>query len=325
MPHATRFSLPPVPAVFLAIISVQGGAALAKGLFPVVGAAGTASLRIGLSALLLLVAVRPRLGQLRAPQWRAVVPYGLALGAMNFLFYCALARIPLGLGVTLEFVGPLLVALAGSRRWLDVLWALLAGVGIALIAPWGGHGIDVVGMLFALAAGGCWAVYIVLGARVAEVLPGNTAVAIGMLFATLAVLPFGLGSGQLAALTPRLLALGAALALLSSALPFTLEMQALKSLPTRTFSILMSMEPVAAALCGWLFLHEQLTLSQWLAVALVMVASAGATLTAPKRWPPPAVSSPLAGRHQPLGQLLDIGAARQAGQPLGRNAELAIR
>jgi inner membrane transporter RhtA len=281
-PAPSRFSLPPVPAVFLAIISVQGGAAIAKGLFPVVGAAGTASLRIGLSALMLLVAVRPRLGQLRAAQWRAVVPYGLALGAMNFLFYCALARVPLGLGVTLEFVGPLLVALAGSRRWLDVLWAVLAGAGIALIAPWGGHGIDVVGMLFALAAGGCWAVYIVLGGRVAEVLPGNTAVAVGMLFATLAVLPFGVASGQLEGLTPQLLALGAALALLSSALPFTLEMQALKRLPTRTFSILMSLEPAAAALCGWIFLHERLTFGQWLAVVLVMAASAGATLTARK-------------------------------------------
>ncbi|GAA4506292.1 DMT family transporter [Hymenobacter ginsengisoli] len=280
MPESSRFQLPPVPAVLLAIISVQGGAAIAKGLFPVVGAAGTASLRIGLSALMLLVAVRPRLGQLRAAQWRAVVPYGLALGAMNFLFYCALARVPLGLGVTLEFVGPLVVALAGSRRWLDVLWAVLAGAGIALIAPWGGHGIDVVGMLFALAAGGCWAVYIVLGSRVAEVLPGNEAVAVGVLFATLAVLPFGLAAGQLVHLTPRLLGLGAALALLSSALPFTLEMQALKRLPTRTFSILMSLEPAAAALCGWLFLREQLTPSQWLAVMLVMAASAGATLTA---------------------------------------------
>jgi inner membrane transporter RhtA len=282
MPQPSRFTLPPVPAVLLAIISVQGGAAIAKGLFPVVGAAGTASLRIGLSALLLLVAVRPRIGQLRAAQWRAVVPYGVALGAMNFLFYCALARVPLGLGVTLEFVGPLLVALAGSRRWLDVLWAVLAGVGIALIAPWGGHGIDVLGMLFALAAGGCWAVYIVLGGRVAEVLPGNTAVAVGMLFATLAVLPFGLADGHLLTLTPRLLALGGALALLSSALPFTLEMQALKSLPTRTFSILMSLEPAAAALCGWFFLGEHLTLGQWLAVALVMAASAGATLTVRK-------------------------------------------
>lgn len=280
MPQSSRFTLPPVPAVFLAIISVQGGAAIAKGLFPVVGAAGTASLRIGLSALMLLVAVRPRLGQLRAAQWRAVVPYGVALGAMNFLFYCALARVPLGLGVTLEFVGPLVVALAGSRRWLDVLWAVLAGLGIALIAPWGGHGINVLGMLFALAAGGCWAIYIVLGGRVAEVLSGNTAVAVGMLFATLAVLPFGLADGHLAHLTPRLLGLGCALALLSSALPFTLEMQALKRLPTRVFSILMSIEPAAAALCGWVFLREQLTPGQWLAVVLVMAASAGATLTA---------------------------------------------
>jgi len=272
--------MPPVPAVLLAIVSVQAGAAIAKGLFPVVGAAGTASLRIGLAALLLLLAVRPKLGQLRAAQWRAVVPYGVALGAMNCLFYCALARIPLGLGVTLEFVGPLLVALSGSRRVLDVAWAVLAGVGIALITPWDGQGIDLIGMLFALAAGGCWAVYIVLGGRVAQVLPGNTAVAVGMLFATVAVLPFGIAGGQLSQLTPGLLATGAALALLSSALPFTLEMQALKRLPTRTFSILMSIEPAAAALCGWLFLHERLTPGQWVAVGLVVIASAGSTLTA---------------------------------------------
>lgn len=277
-----RFSLPPVPAVFLAIISVQGGAAIAKGLFPVVGAAGTASMRIGISALMLLIAVRPRLGQLTAAQWRAVIPYGVALGMMNFLFYCALARIPLGLGVTLEFLGPLAVALAGSRRWLDALWAVLAGLGIALIAPWGDQGIDTVGMLFALAAGACWAIYIVLGGRVAEVLPGNTAVAVGMFFASLAVLPFGFADGKLLHLTPHLLGLGCALALLSSALPFTLEMQALRSLPTRIFSILMSVEPAAAALCGLVFLHERLTPAQWLAVALVVVASAGATLSAKK-------------------------------------------
>lgn len=280
MSDSRRFLLPPVPAVLLAVLSVQGGAAIAKSLFPLLGAASTASLRIGLSALLLLLAVRPRLGQLRAAQWRAVIPYGVALGTMNFLFYCALARIPLGLGVTLEFVGPLVVALAGSRRALDVGWALLAGVGIAIIAPWSGQGIDGVGMLLALLAGGCWAVYIVLGGRVSQVLPGNTAVAVGMLFATLAVLPFGLASGQLFTLTPRLLGLGTALALLSSALPFTLEMQALKSLPTRTFSILMSLEPAAAAICGLLFLHERLTASQWVAVGLVVIASAGATLTA---------------------------------------------
>ncbi|RZK23316.1 MAG: EamA family transporter, partial [Hymenobacter sp.] len=141
-------------------------------------------------------------------------------------------------------------------------------------------GIDWVGMLFALAAGGGWAVYIVLGGRVAQVLPGNTAVAVGMLVATLVVVPFGVADGQLLALTPSLLAAGAALALFSSALPFTLAMQALKRLPTRTFSILMSIEPAVAALCGLLFLHERLTLAQWLAVGLVVIASAGSTLTA---------------------------------------------
>jgi inner membrane transporter RhtA len=274
-------TIPPVPAVILAIVSVQGGAAIAKGLFPVLGAAGTASMRIGLSALLLLVVVQPRLGQLRADQWRAVVPYGLALGAMNFLFYCALARVPLGLAVTLEFVGPLVLALSGSRRWFDVVWALLAGVGIALIAPWSGYGVDVLGMLFALAAGGCWAGYIVLGQRTAAVLPGTLAVAVGMLVGAILVVPFGLASGQLAALTPHLALLGGLLALFSSVLPFTLEMQALKSLPTRTFSILMSLEPAAAAVSGWLLLHERLTVGQWLAVVLIVIASAGATLTAP--------------------------------------------
>ena len=280
MPYSTRFSLPAVPAVLLSIISVQAGAAIAKGLFPVLGAAGTTSVRIGLSALVLLAVVRPRLGQLRAAQWRAVAPYGLALGAMNFLFYCALARIPLGLAVTLEFVGPLGLALAGSRRWADAVWVLLAGAGIALIAPWGGAGLDLLGMAFALAAGAAWTAYIVLGRRTAAVLPGPVAVAVGMFFAALPVLPFGVASGSLLALTPHLLLLGIVLALFSSVLPFTLEMQALKVLPTRTFSVLMSLEPVAAALSGWLLLGERLTPGQWLAVGAIVVASAGATLTA---------------------------------------------
>jgi len=280
MPYSRASVLAPVPSVLLAILSVQGGAAIAKGLFPVLGAAGTVGLRIGISAVLLLLAVRPRLGQLRAAQWRAVVPYGLALGTMNFLFYCALARIPLGLAVTLEFVGPLAVALAGSRRWADVGWVLLAGVGIALLAPWGGSNLDMLGMAFALLAGGAWAMYIVLGGRVAAVLPGPQGVAVGMLFASLAVLPFSVAAGGWVLLTPRLLAAGTALAVLSSTLPFTLELNALRHLPSRTFSILMSLEPAAAAVCGLVFLHERLTLAQWLAVALVMAASAGATLTA---------------------------------------------
>jgi inner membrane transporter RhtA len=285
MSAPSRFTLPPVPAVLLSIVSVQAGAAIAKGLFPVLGPAVTASLRIGLAALLLLLVVRPRLGRLRADQWRAVVPYGLALGLMNFLFYLSLARIPLGLAVTLEFVGPLGLALAGSRRWLDALWAVLAGLGIALVTPWHGTGPDPLGIAFSLLAGGAWVIYIVLGRRTAAVLPGPVAVTVGMVFAALLVLPFGLGSGELAALTPKLLGLGALLALFSSAVPFSLEMQALKKLTTATFSILMSLEPVAAALSGWWLLHEQLSPGQWVAVVLIAVASAGATLSALKPAP----------------------------------------
>ncbi|UYZ60547.1 EamA family transporter [Hymenobacter latericus] len=282
MPRTNRVSLPPVVAVLLAIVSVQGGAAIAKGLFPVLGAAGTTSMRIGVSALLLLLLVRPGLRQLSKAQWQAVAPYGLALGLMNFLFYCALERVPLGLAVTLEFVGPLTLALAGSRRWFDVVWVALAGSGIALITPWSSHGIDVLGLAFALGAGACWAVYIVLGRRTAALLPGPVAVSVGMLFALLQVLPFGIAGGQLQLLTVPLLVLASLLAVFSSVLPFSLEMQALKAMPTRTFSILMSLEPVAAALSGWLFLREQLTLVQWLAVAFIVVASMGATLTTPR-------------------------------------------
>jgi len=274
-----RFTLPPLPAVLLSIVSVQGGAAIAKGLFPVLGAAGTASLRIGFSAVLLLLVVQPQLRKLQPIQWRAVLPYGLALGAMNFLFYCALARIPLGLAVTLEFVGPLGLALVGSRRAMDMVWVALAAAGIAFITPWSGHGLDLLGAGFALSAGACWALYIVLGRRTAAVLPGQLAVTVGMLVAALVVLPFGASSGTFSVLTPHLLLLGGLLAVFSSVLPFSLEMQALKTMPTRTFSVLMSLEPVAAALSGWLLLHEQLTDSQWLAVAFIVIASFGATLT----------------------------------------------
>ncbi len=273
-------AIPPIPAVLLGVVSVQGGAAIAKGMFPVLGAPGTAGIRVILSALMLLAAFRPRVARFTAAQWRAVIPYGVILGMMNLVFYLAISRIPLGLGVTLEFVGPLGVAVAGSRRALDVVWVVLAAAGIALIAPWSGGGVDPLGVAMALGAGACWAAYIVLGGRVSRVIPGGAAVAVGMGIATLAVLPFTLASGDLARLTPRLLAAGMGVALLSSAVPYTLEMAALKALPARTFGILMSLEPAVAALCGLVFLREMLTLPQWLAVVLVIAASAGAALTA---------------------------------------------
>jgi inner membrane transporter RhtA len=271
--------LPPVPAILVAIVSVQAGAAVAKGLFPVLGAAGTTGLRVGLSALMLFAVFRPPFGRITAAQWRAVVPYGIVLGTMNGLFYLALERIPLGLAVTLEFVGPLGVAVAGSRRALDILWVLMAAAGIALIAPWTGSGVDAVGALLALGAGACWAAYIVLGGRVSRVLSGGAAVTIGVVVAALAVMPFAVASGGLRNLTPKLLLEGVGLALLSSAIPYTCEMSALRSMPQRTFSILMSLEPAVAALCGLIFLGERLTIAQWLAVALVIAASAGATVT----------------------------------------------
>ena len=279
-PSPRRPALPPLPAVLIAIVSVQGGAALAKGLFPALGPDGTVGIRIGLSAAMLLLAFRPPLTRLSAAQWRAVLPFGLVLGVMNLLFYHAIARIPLGLAVTVEFIGPLGVAVFGSRRATDVLWVVLAGAGIALITPWtGGGGVDPAGVLLALAAGGCWAAYIVIGGRLSRMLPGGAAVATGMLIGALAVVPFAAVVGGFANVTAGRFAAGMGVALLSSAIPYTLEMIALRAMPMRTFGILMSLEPAVAALAGLVFLREVLTLGQWVAVGLVIVASAGSTVT----------------------------------------------
>ena len=275
-----EFNLPPVPAVLLAIISVQCGAAIAKTLFPAIGAAGTASLRIGISAIILLLAYRPNLKQITPSQWKIVVPYGLTLGAMNLIFYLAIERIPIGLAVTLEFMGPLLVAIIGSKRLIDYCWVLLAGLGIVLIAPWSNDRVDLLGVFFALLAGALWAAYIILGGKVSKIMHDGQAVATGMLFAAILILPFGFYENGLANLTPKFLGMGAALALLSNAIPFTLEMKALGQLPPRTFSILMSLEPAAAAICAFIFLQENLSFYEILAVVCVVIASAGSTLTA---------------------------------------------
>ncbi len=275
-----ELNIPPVPAVLLAILSVQCGAAIAKTLFPAIGAAGTASIRIGVSALILLLAYRPNLKQIKPNQWKIVVPYGLCLGAMNLTFYLAIERIPIGLAVTLEFIGPLLLAIIGSKRLIDYCWVLLAAAGIVLIAPWSNDSIDTVGVLFALLAAALWATYIILGGKVSKIMHGGQAVATGMLFASLLILPFGFYENGLLNLTPKLFGYGVALALLSSAIPFTLEMKALGQLPPRTFSILMSLEPAAAAICAFLFLQEKLNFYEILAVVCVVSASVGATLTA---------------------------------------------
>ncbi len=281
--NALRVALLPVPAVLLGMISVQIGAVLAKGLFPELGAVATVCLRTGFSAVILLAVFRPPLLRLSAGQWRAAIPYGIALGAMNLVFYLALARIPLGLAVTLEFAGPLAVAVIGSRRAQDFLWVLLAGAGILLITPWAGsQNVDGKGVLFALLAGVGWAAYILLGGRVSRLFEGGEGAAVGMLFALAAVLPFALWTGGLGRLRLGSLAVGVAVALLSSAIPYSLEMVSLRAMPARTFGILMSLEPAIGALSGLVFLRERLSAGQWLAVVLVMTASAGATLTARK-------------------------------------------
>ncbi len=272
-------AIPPIPAILGSIVSVQGGAALAKGLFPALGPTGTVGLRVGISAVILLAAFRPGLRRATAEQWRVLIPYGVVLGVMNLVFYQALARIPLGLAVTVEFIGPLGVAVFGSRRAVDVAWVVLAAAWIALIAPWGGGGADVLGVLLALAAGGCWAAYILLGGRISRMIPGGAAVATGMTIAAFIAVPAAVATGGFARLTPALLAAGIGVALLSSAIPYTLEMVALKELPARTFGILMSLEPAVAALAGLVFLHEVLSPRQWLAVLLVIAASTGSTLT----------------------------------------------
>jgi inner membrane transporter RhtA len=284
--RSERLTVPPVPMIIVGILSVQGGAALAKGLFPALGPVGTVGLRIGLSAAILLAAFRPRLGRLTAAQWRVVIPYGLVLGIMNLVFYCSLARIPLGLAVTLEFIGPLGVAVFGSRRAIDAVWGLLAAAGVLLITPWTGGGVDAVGVAFALAAGACWAAYILLGGRVSRRVPGTAAVSAGMLVGALAILPISVGLDGFAHLTPKLFAAGLGVALLSSVIPYTLEMFALGALPARTFGILMSLEPAVGALVGLVALEEVLAPTQWLAVALVCAASAGSTLTSRATAPP---------------------------------------
>ncbi len=257
--------------------SIQGGAALAKGLFPLLGPAGVTLLRVSFSALILLLIFRPPLLSLSFRQWRAAAIYGAVLGLMNLTFYLSLSYIPLGLAVTLEFLGPLAVALASSKRPSDLLWVGLAGLGILLISPLGGGQIEPLGLMLALTAAALWAAYIIIGARMPRHFSGTQGVSAGMLCAAMVVLPFGLLLGDLGGtLSAGVLLYGLGVAILSSALPYSLEMIALRQLPKQLFSIMMSLEPAVAAVLGLLILHEALSTAQWLAIACVIAASAGA-------------------------------------------------
>ncbi|KMQ58827.1 transporter [Chryseobacterium sp. BLS98] len=267
-----------ISATLLAIICVQGGASIAKQLFPLIGPIGTVSLRIGLSAVLLILINRPKFLQFTTQKWKYCAMYGIGLAAMNLVFYMAIQRIPLGLAVTVEFAGPLFLAIALSRKLLDVVWALLACIGILLIVPWQSDHVDLVGLGLAFLAGMFWAVYIVMGGKVAKIMDGKDAVTTGMVFASLAIIPFTIWDGAVFNLTPSIFVKGLGVAILSSALPFSLEIMALKRLPAKTFSILMSLEPAFAALSGWVFLAEELSFLQWISIGCVIVASIGTTV-----------------------------------------------
>lgn len=275
-----RAVLWPIGLLLIAMASIQMGASLAKGLFPHVGAAGATALRLAVASLLLAVAFRPWRMRVSGAQWKPLIAYGASLGLMNLLFYKSLETLPLGIAIALEFTGPLTVALLGSRRWLDLMWVALAVAGLWMLMPKvAGAALDPWGVFYALAAGACWALYIVYGQR-AGAEHGPQTVAAGSLIAAVIVIPVGVLHAGSALLAPSLLPLAFGVALLSTAVPYSLEMVALTRIPARTFGMLMSLEPAFGALSGMVFLHEQLQPLQWLAIVAIILASAGAALTA---------------------------------------------
>jgi len=263
--------------LLFAMASIQFGASQAKILFPVLGAAGTTLMRLVFASLIMAIVFRP---------WKIkfsknLIFYGLSLGLMNLSFYYALERIPLGIAVALEFTGPLAVAIFSSRKTVDYLWAILAGIGIVLLLPFEAteKSLDLLGIFFALFAGLCWALYIVFGKRAGNDLKGGEASTMGMLVAAAVVIPFGLVIDGPKLFNPSVLPLILVVAFFGSALPYTLEMFALKKMPQRTFGVLMSLEPAMASLMGFIFLTEALTMTQWSAILCVIISSLGSTLS----------------------------------------------
>lgn len=279
-PRSLASSLFPIGLLLIAMASIQSGASLAKSMFQLVGAQGTTTLRLIFASLIMLVLLRPWRARFTSSTLKSVIIYGLALGGMNFLFYMSLRSVPLGIAVALEFTGPLAVALYASRRAMDFVWIGLAVIGLLLLIPIGqtGAAIDLVGAGYALGAGVCWALYILYGQK-AGAEHGIQTAALGVMVAALFVAPIGIVHAGSALLNPALLPVAIGVAILSTALPYSLEMVALTRLPARTFGTLMSIEPAFGALSGLLFLNEVLSMAQWLAIAAIITASVGATLS----------------------------------------------
>lgn len=268
--------------LIIAMASIQGGATVAKRIFPLLGPAGTSALRLFFATLILWAIFHPWKQKLSREQLQKLYVYGACLGFMNLSFYFALERIPLGLAVSLEFTGPLAVAIFTSRKKIDYIWAVLAGLGIFLILPetQGPSALDPVGVILAVVAGIFWAGYILYGKKAGNGIPGGLAATWGMTFAALMVIPAGLYTSSDKIFSLDIIPFGIGVAILSSALPYTLEMLSLKKIPTKTFGVLMSLEPAIAAIAGLLFLNEQLTMFQWFAMLLIMLSSLGSSLTA---------------------------------------------
>ena len=270
----------PVAVILIAMMSIQSGASLAKSLFPLIGAPGVTALRIALGTLILVVVFKPWRLRFKKEQRLPLLFYGLALGGMNYMFYLSIQTIPLGIAVALEFTGPLAVALFSSRRPVDFIWVRLAVLGLWFLLPLGQSvsQIDLTGAALALGAGACWAVYILTGQRAGEE-HGPATVALGSLIAAVIFVPIGMAQATDSIWQWSILPVGLAVAILSTALPYSLEMIALTRLPTRIFGTLMSMEPALAAISGMMFLGETLTLVQTLALCSIIAASMGSTLT----------------------------------------------
>ena len=262
--------------VAVAVGSVQFGAALARTLFDEAGPGGTVFIRVAIAALVLALVWRPPIRGHDRQEWRLVVAFGVSLAVMNFFFYEALDRIPLGLAVTFEFVGPLGVAIAGSRRRLDLIWVLFAAVGIVLIAAPGTTDLDALGVLYALIAGAAWAAYILLSARTGRAFPGGTGLALAMCVAAAMLVPVGIGAAGDSLLDPEVLLVGAGVAVLSSVIPYSAEFEALRLMPEHVFGVLLSLEPAVAALAGYVVLDQDLGARELTGIACVMAATAGA-------------------------------------------------
>jgi inner membrane transporter RhtA len=267
--------------LLIAMCSIQYGASIAKKIFPIFGASGSSALRLFFASLILVAFFRPWQRKYTFKQIERAALYGISLGLMNLFFYLSLEKIPLGVAVALEFSGPLAVAIFTSKKITDFVWAALAVVGIWLLFPsdQASSALDVQGMIYALSAGLFWALYIIFGKRVGVVLDAPTATTIGMIFAALIVIPVGFAQKGMVLFDFSYWPYALLVAFLSSALPYSLEMISLKNLPTRTFGILMSLEPVIATIVGFVFLHEGLTLTHYAAILCIIISSLGSTLT----------------------------------------------